>query len=93
MPHVTSPDRYDLSDVVPMVVVFAANAVIAARRGDVDARGEPSSATDDLLNRLGNLSARTALLGHGLLAWSAAVIGRHRTPSAAYEAAENCRPP
>ncbi len=30
--------------------------------------------TETLLAQLGHLSARTALLGHGLLAWTAAVI-------------------
>lgn len=68
----TLADKYDLCDVVPMIVVYATSAVMAARVGeDV---GQAVTVTETLLARLGSLSARTALLGHGLLAWTAAVI-------------------
>lgn len=67
-------DKYDLCDVVPMVVVYAVSAVTAARVGDVDGAREAVRVTEKLLGRLGNLAARTALLGHGLLAWTGAVI-------------------
>ena len=84
-------DDHDLCDVVPMVVVYAANAVTAARTGDSTRAREAVEATERLLDGLGNLAARTALLGHGLLAWTAAVLddtdllGRH------LEAAERAR--
>lgn len=76
-------DKYDLCDVVPMIVVYATNSVMSARIGDVSAARESAGITEMLLEQLGHLSARTALLGHGLLAWTAAVIedpvllGRH----------------
>jgi len=81
----TIADRADLCDVVPMVVVYAAAAVIAARIGDVPASRAAVAATERLLDRLGDLAARTALLGHGLLAWTAAgvcdtdLVRRHLT--------------
>lgn len=77
----TLADKYDLCDVVPMIVVYATSAVMAARVGEDVAQAV--TVTETLLARLGSLSARTALLGHGLLAWAAAVIqdpdllGRH----------------
>lgn len=67
-------DSHDLCDVVPMVVVYAVSAVTAARTGDVDAARAAVAATERLLDRLGALAPRTALLGHGLLAWTAACI-------------------
>lgn len=67
-------DKYDLCDVVPMVVVYATSAVMAARTGDATAARSAVDITEVLLERLGHLAARTALLGHGLLAWTAAVI-------------------
>ncbi|OBF28060.1 LuxR C-terminal-related transcriptional regulator [Mycobacterium sp. ACS4331] len=72
-------DTHDLGDVVPMVVVYATSAVTAARVGDVGAAREAVVITERLLARLGSLSARTALLGHGLLAWTGAVIGDRDT--------------
>lgn len=70
----TLVDKYDLCDVVPMIVVYATSAVMAARVGDQAAARQSVRITETLLDRLGQLSARTALLGHGLLAWTAAVI-------------------
>ncbi|PRC54487.1 LuxR family transcriptional regulator, partial [Mycobacterium sp. ITM-2017-0098] len=67
-------DKYDLCDVVPMIVVYATSAVMSARVGDTFGAREAVVVTETLLQRLGHLSARTALLGHGLLAWTAAVI-------------------
>ncbi|WP_349268706.1 helix-turn-helix transcriptional regulator [Mycolicibacterium parafortuitum] len=66
-------DKYDLCDVVPMIVVYATSAVMAARTGDETAARQSAEVTETLLSRLGHLAARTALLGHGLLAWTAAV--------------------
>lgn len=70
----TLADKYDLCDVVPMVVVYATSAVMCARIGDLPGCGEATVITEKLLDRLGHLAARTALLGHGLLAWTGAVI-------------------
>ncbi|MEH3138960.1 MAG: AAA family ATPase [Mycobacterium kyogaense] len=67
-------DKYDLCDVVPMVVVYATSAVMSARVGNEAAARIAVALTEKLLDRLGGLAARTALLGHGLLAWTAAVL-------------------
>ncbi|HNM82997.1 MAG: LuxR C-terminal-related transcriptional regulator [Mycobacterium sp.] len=67
-------DSHDLCDVVPMVVVYAVSAVTAARTGDTDAARAAVADTERLLDRLGLLAARTALMGHGLLAWTAALL-------------------
>ena len=67
-------DKYDLCDVVPMVVVYATSAVMSARAGHEAAAQVAVALTEKLLDRLGVVSARTALLGHGLLAWTAAVL-------------------
>lgn len=70
----TIADKYDLCDVVPMIVVYATASVMSARVGNVAAAHEAVGVTESLLERLGHLAPRTALLGHGLLAWAAAVI-------------------
>lgn len=70
----TLVDKYDLCDVVPMIVVYATSAVMAARVADLAGVRQAVVVTETLLAQLGHLSARTALLGHGLLAWTAAVI-------------------
>ncbi|MCG7592844.1 AAA family ATPase [Mycobacterium sp. PSTR-4-N] len=67
-------DKYDLCDVVPMVVVYATSAVMSARVGNEAAARVSVAITERLLDRLGEMAARTALLGHGLLAWTAAVV-------------------
>lgn len=67
-------DKYDLCDVVPMVVVYATGAVISARVGNEAAARVSVALAEKLLDSLGELAARTALLGHGLLAWTAAVL-------------------
>ncbi len=68
-------DEHDLCDLVPMVVVYGVSAVMSARVGDGDDARKALCVTERLLGRLGHLAARTALLGHGLLAWAAAEIG------------------
>lgn len=93
----TLADKYDLCDVVPMIVVYATSAVMGARVGDVASAREAVCMTEVLLDRLGQLATRTALTGHGLLAWTGAVIAdpdllakhlaaaerlRHREPDA-----------
>ncbi len=76
-------DKHDLCDVVPMVVVYAVSAVLSARVGDVAGARDAARITESLVDRLGYLAARTALLGHGLLAWTGVtirdpdMIGRH----------------
>lgn len=70
----TLVDKYDLCDVVPMIVVYATSAVMAARVGDASSAHESAAVAETLMGRLGHLAARTALLGHGLLAWTAAAI-------------------
>lgn len=87
----TLVDKYDLCDVVPMVVVYAVSAVTAARTGDVSAARESVEVTERLLGRLGRLAARTALLGHGLLAWTAAVVGDRNLLATHLDAAERAR--
>lgn len=67
-------DKYDLCDVVPMIVVYSTSAVMAARVGDTATAQRAVVVAQTLLDRLGQLSARTALLGHGLLAWTAVAI-------------------
>jgi LuxR family maltose regulon positive regulatory protein len=47
--------------------------------------------TERLLDRLGRLAARTALLGHGLLAWTAAVLGDRDLLAVHLTAAERAR--
>ena len=84
-------DKYDLCDLVPMVVVYATSAVMSARFGDAEATRGSVQITEKLLARLGHLAARTALLGHGLLAWSAAAIGDTDLMTQHLEAAERAR--
>jgi LuxR family maltose regulon positive regulatory protein len=67
-------DEFDLRDVVPMVVVYSVSALTAARTGDISRSRQAIVATERLLNKLGDLAARTALLGHGLLALTAAAL-------------------
>ncbi|RZT18852.1 LuxR family maltose regulon positive regulatory protein [Mycobacterium sp. BK558] len=87
----TLVDKYDLCDVVPMVVVYAVSAVMAARIGDASAARESVEVTERLLVRLGRLAARTSLLGHGLLAWTAAVLGDRDLLGTHLDAAERAR--
>lgn len=67
-------DSRDLSDMVPMVVVYAVDALVRARRGDVAGARSAARATERLLDRLGDLSARTALMAHALVAGAAIEI-------------------
>lgn len=68
-------DDHDLGDVVPMVVVYAAAAVTSAGVGDIAAARDAIGRTEGLLGRLGHLAARTALLGHTVLASAAVTLG------------------
>lgn len=70
----TITDARDLCDVVPMVVVYAVDSLVRARGGDVPGAKSAVRATERLLGRLGDLSARTALLGHVLVAGTAVEI-------------------
>ncbi len=74
-----------------MVVVYAASAVMSARGGDLERCREAIGITEKLLDRLGNLAARTALLGHGLLAWAAVVIHDPDLMSRHLDAADRAR--
>lgn len=67
-------DSRDLSDMVPMVVVYAVDALVRARRGDVAGARSAVRATERLVDRLGDLSARTALMAHVLVAGAAVEI-------------------
>lgn len=67
-------DSRDLSDMVPMVVVYAVDSLVRARRGDVAGARSAVSATERLVDRLGDLSARTALMAHVLVAGAAVEI-------------------
>ncbi len=84
-------DSHDLCDVVPMVVVYGVSAVTAARLGDQATARAAATATERLLDRLGSLAARTALLGHGLLAWTAALLADADLLTRHLEAAERAR--
>ena len=84
-------DSHDLCDAVPMVVVYAVSAVTAARIGDDDAARAAVAVTERLLGRLGTLAARTALLGHGLLAWTAALLGDPDLMNRHLDAAQRAR--
>lgn len=84
-------DKRDLCDVVPMVVVYAVSAVMSARAGDLERCREAIGITEKLLDHLGNLAARTALLGHGLLAWAAVVIHDPDLVSRHLDAADRAR--
>ncbi|CRZ18399.1 AAA family ATPase [Mycolicibacterium neworleansense] len=67
-------DSTDLSDMVPMVVVYAVDALVRSRRGDVTGARSAIRATERLVDRLGDLSARTALTAHVLVAGAAVEI-------------------
>ncbi|MEN3219901.1 AAA family ATPase [Mycolicibacterium porcinum] len=67
-------DSRDLSDMVPIVVVYAVDALVRARRGDVAGARSAVRATERLLERLGDLSARTALMAHVMVAGAAVEI-------------------
>lgn len=67
-------DEYDLCDVVPMIVVYAVHAVISVHLGHIACARAAIVRTQRLLYRLGTLAARTALLGHVLLAWAAVLL-------------------
>lgn len=84
-------DKYELRDVVPMVVVYATSAAISARLGDEAGAREAVVVTETLLGRLHHLAARTALLGHGLLAWTGAVLADADLARRHLDAAEHAR--
>ncbi|MEZ0342910.1 AAA family ATPase [Mycobacterium sp. pV006] len=84
-------DKFELRDVVPMVVVYATNAAISARLGDEAAARESVAVTEKLLGRLDHLAARTALLSHGLLAWTGTVLGDLDLARRHLDAAERAR--
>nr|WP_238391864.1 MULTISPECIES: AAA family ATPase [unclassified Mycolicibacterium] len=67
-------DSRDLCDLVPVVVVYAVDAVVRGHRGDVAGARDAVRNTERLLNRLGDLAARTAALGHALVAATAVEI-------------------
>ena len=64
---------------------------MTARVGDLDGSREAIAITEKLLDRLGHLAARTALLGHGLLAWTAVMIGDSELLSKHLDAADRAR--
>lgn len=61
-------DRHELAHVVPLLVVYACDAVIAARAGDKDRARRGIAAVNVSLERLGENSPRTRIFGHQLLA-------------------------
>lgn len=84
-------DAADLSDLVPMIVVYAVSGVIAARGGDRGSAREAVLCTERLLSRLGDLAARTTLLGHTLVAWAAALLGESDLLTRHLKAADRVR--
>ncbi|MUL77966.1 AAA family ATPase [Mycolicibacterium sp. CBMA 226] len=67
-------DSRDLCDLVPMVLVYAVDGLVRGHRGDVAGAREAVRGTERLLDRLGDLAARTAALGHALTAATALEI-------------------
>lgn len=67
-------DSRDLCDLVPMVVVYAVDGLVRGHRGDVAGARDAVRGTERLLERLGDLAARTAALGHALTAATALEI-------------------
>jgi LuxR family transcriptional regulator, maltose regulon positive regulatory protein len=84
-------DSRDLSDMVPMVVVYAVDALVRARRGDVAGARSAVRATERLVERLGDLSARTALMAHVLVAGAAVEIDDTELCDRHLEAAQRAR--
>ncbi|BBX86403.1 helix-turn-helix transcriptional regulator [Mycolicibacterium aubagnense] len=67
-------DSRDLCDLVPMVVVYAVDGLVRGHRGDAAGARDAVRSTERLLERLGDLAARTAALGHALTAATALEI-------------------
>jgi LuxR family maltose regulon positive regulatory protein len=67
-------DSRDLCDLVPMVLVYAVDGLVRSHRGDVAGAREAIRGTERLMDRLGDLAARTAALGHALTAATALEI-------------------
>jgi LuxR family transcriptional regulator, maltose regulon positive regulatory protein len=61
-------DRHDLAHVVPLLVVYAADALIAARTGDAGRAARGIGIVNASLARVGESSPRTRIFGHQLLA-------------------------
>jgi len=64
----------DLCDLVPIVLVYAVDGLVRSHRGDVAGARDAVRGTERLLDRLGDLAARTAALGHALTAAAALEI-------------------
>ena len=64
----------DLCDLVPVVLVYAVDGLVRSHRGDTAGAREAVRGTERLLDRLGDLAARTAALGHALTAATALEI-------------------
>lgn len=84
-------DAHDLCDVVPMIVVYAVDALIRARAGDVRAARNAVAATERLIDRLGQLAARTALLGHVLMVATAVALDDNELLERHLRAADRAR--
>ncbi|WP_285032276.1 AAA family ATPase [Mycolicibacterium sp. lyk4-40-TYG-92] len=67
-------DSRDLCDLVPMVLVYAVDGLVRGHRGDVAGARDAVRGAERLLDRLGDLAARTAALGHALTAATALEI-------------------
>ena len=61
-------DRHELAHVVPLLVVYATDSLIAARTGDTDRALHGVDVVNTSLARLGEDSPRTRIFGHQLLA-------------------------
>jgi LuxR family maltose regulon positive regulatory protein len=61
-------DRHQLQAIVPLVVVYAADALVSARTGRPDRAEQSATIAAASLTRLGNASPRTGIFCHLLLA-------------------------
>jgi LuxR family transcriptional regulator, maltose regulon positive regulatory protein len=61
-------DRHELAHVVPLLVVYATDALISARTGEPDRARQAIAIVNTSLARLGEESPRTRIFGHQLLA-------------------------
>ena len=86
-------DHYDLCDVVPMVVVYAADAVIAARLGDVDRTRAAIEVDRTTLEQAGKSCGSHRVARPRPAGVDRGGDRRHRTASAASEFRGDRRPP
>ncbi len=68
-------DRHDLEGLVATMVTYSVDALVAARAGDLTRAERAVAVTEVLLERLGDISPRTALLNHAVIAQACLALG------------------